>query len=211
VGARIRVLLVNTSKLNAADISTSLETLIGPAGGVRSGMAYPLFGTSASHAAALYATLGPERARAFYEKLRASGVRVVDGNSVVRDLVANGQLSIGLTDSDDACGAVAKGAPVRILIPGQDGDGAMIIPGTVALVRGGPHFNEGRRLIDWLVSERGERRLIDSGFCQLSLRSGRAEGSCPAAGPVKALNVNLEDIAAQFERSRSDMGAIFVR
>jgi iron(III) transport system substrate-binding protein len=46
-------------------------------------------------------------------------VRVVDGNSVVRDLVADGQLAYGITDADDTCGAIESGRNVTIIIPDQ--------------------------------------------------------------------------------------------
>ncbi|MCX6622916.1 MAG: ABC transporter substrate-binding protein, partial [Acidobacteria bacterium] len=203
LGARLRVLLVNTEQIAPGLVPASLDAIAGP----RAGIAYPLFGTAASHAAALYASLGPAPARAWFERLRTTQVRVVDGNSVVRDLVAAGQLAVGLTDSDDACGAVGRGAPVRIVVP----DGAMVIPGTVALVRGAPHAAGARLLIDWLLSPRGERRLLDSGFSQMSVRSGRIEAACPSPGAVRAMTVPLEQIAAQFERSRADMEALFVR
>ncbi len=202
MGARLRVLLVNTEKRRPGSVPASLDAISGPGAGI----AYPLFGTSASHAAALYATLGPETARAWFEHLRSAGVRVVDGNSVVRDLVAAGQLSIGLTDSDDACGAVRKGAPVRIVVP----DPTMVIPGTVALVHGAPHPTEARRFIDWLLSSQGERRLIDSGFSQMSVRSGKIETTCPAA-TINPSQIPLEKIAGEFDRSRKDMEALFVR
>ena len=211
MGARIRVLLVNKTAMTKP-VAQSLDALLDPAlAGGRTGIAYPLFGTAATHAAALYAALGPARGREFFEKLQHSGIRVVDGNSVVRDLVASGQLSVGLTDSDDACEAMAKGAPVRIVIPDADPAGVMVTPGTVALIRGAPHPVEARLLIDWLLAARAERRLIDSGFCQMSVRSGRVESRCPASGPIRAMSVSLEEIAAQYERSRGDMETIFVR
>lgn len=184
-------------------VPASLEAITGP----RAGIAYPLFGTSASHAAALYAALGPAAARRWYQGLRRSGVRVVDGNSVVRDLVVSGQLAVGLTDSDDACGAIRAGAGVRIVVP----EGTLVIPGTVALVDGAPHPDEGRRLIDWLLTARTERRLIESGFSQISVRTGRVEAACPAPGPVPDPGTPLEAIAAQFSTSRADLEALFVR
>jgi hypothetical protein len=78
-----------------------------------------VFGTASTQAAALYSYLGRERARAFFASRNNRSVRVVDGNSVVRDLVADGQLAYGITDADDACGAIESGRNVTIIIPDQ--------------------------------------------------------------------------------------------
>jgi hypothetical protein len=78
-----------------------------------------MFGTASTQAAALYSCLGRERARAFFTSLNNRSVRVVDGNSVVRDLVADGQLAYGITDADDAGRAIESGRNVAIIIPDQ--------------------------------------------------------------------------------------------
>ena len=113
---RARVLLINTTLISPSAYPRSIFDMLNtthPADKI--GIAYPLFGTAATHAAAIYAALGPEAGRDFFKRLQARGVRVVDGNSVVRDLVASGQLIFGLTDTDDACSAIQKGAPVKMV------------------------------------------------------------------------------------------------
>ena len=73
----------------------------------------PRFGSTSFHVAALYAQLGDERADEWFRRLKANDVKVVDGNSVVRDLVARGELMVGLTDTDDVSVALAGGATGR--------------------------------------------------------------------------------------------------
>ena len=75
-------------------------------------VANPLFGSTATHAAALAAQWGEDETMRFFEKLKTKGVRFVGGNSVVRDLVASGQIPMGLTDTDDACVAILGDAAV---------------------------------------------------------------------------------------------------
>ena len=59
---RARVLLINTDLLSPEDAPRSLFDLLKPQWqGQKIGIAYPIFGTTATHAAALYAHLGPER------------------------------------------------------------------------------------------------------------------------------------------------------
>ena len=211
MGGRARIFLVNTRLLTPSNHPQGLADMLDdrwPAATV--GIANPLFGTTATQAAALYAHWGAERARTFYGKLRARGVRVVDGNSVVRDLVVSGQLAFGLTDTDDATEAVNKGAPVAIVVPDQQGDGTLVIPGTVAMVAGGPNAEAATALIDYLVAADTERELIRIGGCQTSLRSGATAGD-GALAAIKPMRIPLQDIQAAMPGAQKDLRDIFLR
>src|SRR3546814_20487980 len=80
------------------------------------------------HAAALFATLGEEEARRFFEALKANDVRVAGSNGEVRRLVVAGEVTFGLTDTDDAYEAVKDGAPVTIVYPDRLGMGSLVMP-----------------------------------------------------------------------------------
>lgn len=212
LAGRARVIIVNTDLVAEVDYPRTREDLVADRwrpGEI--GIAYPLFGTTATEAAALYAVLGPERARAWYRRLRASGARVVDGNSVVRDLVAAGQLKAGLTDTDDAYGAVKRGAPVTIILPDQEGTGTLIIPGTVALVAKGPNPEAGARLVDFLTSPEAERMLIDSGFAQIPLHASNAPPAWLHTASIKAMDVTFEAISQQLPIVQEQLREVFVR
>ena len=211
VGGRARVFIVNTNLLTPSEYPSSLADMLSqqwPAD--KTGMAHPLFGTAATHAAALYASLGPERARVFFERLHERGVRVVDGNSVVRDMVASGQLAFGITDTDDAAGAIARGAPVRVVSPDCDSSGTLVIPGTVAMIAGAPHAAEARALMDYLVSAEVENALMKAGFCQFPVRSAAGVVD-PAFAHTKPMDIRLQDICDQMPRAASELREIFVR
>lgn len=212
-GGRFRVILVNTDLLNPEQYPTSIDDFRNgtvPAG--QTGIAYPLFGTTATHAAALYATLGNQAAREYYTALHDRNVRVLDGNSVVRDQVASGLLAYGLTDSDDACGAIEKGSPVRIVIPDQGpGErGTLVIPNSVALINGSPNEAEGRKLIDYLLSSETEAGLLQDGWFQMSTRGG-SSSPCLNTTTVMPMNVSYSEIAAIQEEVKKDLAEIFVR
>lgn len=213
-GGRGRVLLVNTDLVADAAMPRSIHDLADPARpGDRIGIAYPLFGTTATHAAALYAHWGPEAARDYFASLAESGVRVVDGNSVVRDMVVDGRLDVGLTDTDDACTAVENGAPVRIVIPdqGRGEIGTLIIPNTVALIAGGPNPDPGKRLIDFLLSEAVAAAMIESGWSHVVLGSSETTPACLEGVAIRGMDVPLADVVAHMEAARTDMTEIFVR
>ena len=70
---------------------------------------------------------------------------------------------------------------------------------------------EADALIDFLLAPETEKMLIDSGFFQVSARPGGAVSPCLQGRTVKTMQVGLPQIAAELERSRLDLTAIFNR
>jgi len=211
LGARARVFLVNTTLVKPGDYPRSLGDLLNPKyPAERIGMALPLFGTASTHAAALYATQGPEKTRAFFEQIKSRGVRISDGNSTVRDLVVSGQLWFGLTDTDDALEAVQRGAPVAVVAPDQDARGAMVVFGTVAMVKGAPHPEEAKKLIGFLLKSETEQELIRSGCFQWSLREGNGATRMFPKG-LRAMDASPDDVLRALPVAAQELREIFVR
>jgi iron(III) transport system substrate-binding protein len=213
---RARVWIINTNLVSPSDYPKSINDILDERyRAEKIGIAYPLFGTTATHAAALYSVLGPAQGRAFFERARRRGICVVDGNAAVRDMVASGQLMMGLTDTDDACGAKKRGDPVAVVVPdqGEKDLGAFLVPNTVALISGGAHPQEGRELIDFILQPETERALVESGWCHFPLlqKGTEARPACFAAGRVKEMEVYLADVGRQMQQSKQDMTEIFVR
>jgi iron(III) transport system substrate-binding protein len=211
---RARILLVNTDLVQAEQMPNSvLDLAASEIAADKIGMAYPLFGTTATHAAALYAVWGADAAVDYYRSLKEKGIRVVDGNSVVRDLVASGELAFGITDTDDACRAVEEGKPVRIIFPDQHADqpGVLVIPNTVAMIAGGPHPQQARTFIDFMTSTAVEQELVNSGWSQFPLRPVDKPPVCGGGPEIKTIAANLEDIYGLFELSKQDLTEIFIR
>jgi len=209
---RARVLLVNTRDLPANQRPGSLFDLLDSSWRAeRLGLAYPLFGTTLTHAAAIYAYLGPEQGKAFFQKIKGRGLRLAAGNATIRDLVVQGQLLVGLTDTDDACGSVQRGAPVAAIFPDQDGMGTLMIPNTVGLVAGGPHPQEGRAFIDFLLSPEVEKMMVLSGWCQIPSRPVTAEPVCFKDTAIKGMNLSLQQVYQQLPLVQQEMRELFVR
>ncbi len=206
--ARFRVLLVNKNVLKGSPPSSVLDLASSayPRGSV--GMAMPLFGTTAAHAAALYAVLGDARARSFFQQVSAAGVRIVDGNATVRDLVAQGTLTWGVTDSDDALVAIKRGDPVSVIVPDQDGMGTLVIPSSVAVIRGDPHAEEADSLARYLLTEGVESTLMLEGYCQLSTR--QEGGIAPLTGTsIKGMDLDPRSIEVSMATAKADLTSIF--
>lgn len=210
-GGRARVLIVNKNKLKVSNYPTSIYDLLHsevPAEEI--GLANPVFGTTSTHAAAMYALLGPEKGKEFFEKIKNKGIRIVDGNSVVRDLVADGQLTMGITDTDDAFSAIEKGAPVEIVFldQGPSEIGTLVVPNTVAMIKGAPHPEEAKELIDYLLNVDTEQLMIKSGWIHFSVRP---MNNSLNRLDIKSLNVEFEKIFNNIERSKKEMTEIFIR
>lgn len=206
-GGRARVMLVNTEVTGEEEYPVSVYDFVnGRFEGKELALAYPMFGTTRTQAAAMYAQLGEEEARAFFQKIADRGVQIVDGNSVTKDMAAAGQVKVGYTDTDDAKDAIRDGAPVIMVFPDQgEGEmGTLITPSTVALIKDAPHRENAQKLIDFIVSEQTEQFLIEKGFFDVSVRGNQGDFQ------VKGMSLNLKDIYLMLEISSKDMEEIFL-
>ena len=136
----------------------------------------------------------------FFRRLKANGVRVVDGNSVVRDLVARGEAKVGLTDTDDVNVAMEDGQTIAMVLPDANGLGVPVMPNMVSLIANGPHQQEGQRLIDYLLSPDVERQLAQSEAVQIPLHTGVAgPKNIPAIDTFKPMTLDYTKAAARVE------------
>ena len=210
--ARARVLLYNTTMVSAKDAPRSIYDLAEPKWRGRFAIANPLFGTTSTHFAAISAQLGAKEAKAFFGRLKANDVIMAPGNAVARDLVAAGEVAVCLTDTDDANIAMEQGKPVAMVYPDQDGMGTLVIPNTVSIIRGSPHPEHARRLVDFLLSEETEAALATCKSAQMPVRPSLA---APRArfdlSAIKAMSVSFEAIAGAVDRTAAYVQAEFVR
>lgn len=207
--ARARVIIVNTKRVAPDEEPTSILDLTKPRWRGRVGIAKPLFGTTATHVACLFVKLGEARAKQWLLDMKANEVSVEAGNKTCALKVAAGELDAGLTDTDDAIIELDKGKPVRIVYPdSKPGQmGTLFIPNTLALVRGGPSPEGGKRLIDYLLSPEVEEALARCPSSQIPLNpAARAKPRVKTPRDVVAMDVDFEAAARAF-----DSAATFVR
>lgn len=167
---RARVIAYNTRRVDLETAPRRLADLVGSDWSGTLGMAHPEFGTTAGHMAFLADAWGLDALLDWLRRLRRRGLRLYSGNSSVVRAVAQGEVDAGLTDTDDVHVAKTNGWPVEMVFEAMDDPGTspwpsrgpLVIPNTVALVRGGPDPEGGRRLIDFLLSGYGEQLLAQS-------------------------------------------------
>src|SRR5262245_40165817 len=168
--ARARVLLYNRNLVPEGQEPKSVMDLLDPRFQSKACIANPLFGTTSMHAAALFAVLGEEKAKAFFEGFATNGGKILSSNGEVRRRVAAGEFAVGITDTDDANVARFEGKPVGVVYPDADGMGTLIIPNCAVLIASGPNAEAGRRLLDYLLRPETERALAECEAVHMPLR-----------------------------------------
>ena len=177
-GYRSRRIVINTnfvserrapSRLDTAGELRRAEAVLGAPQSLRDltnvawrgkvALAFPQFGTTATHFHALRQLWGEERWLSWCRALAANKPFLVDGNSVVVKLVARGEAWIGLTDSDDIAAGRRGGLPIAALPLTEE---SLLIPNTVAVIRNAPHPTNAQKLFEYL--QRGEvaKKLVQA-------------------------------------------------
>jgi len=201
--ARARVLIVNTNQLSEARRPKSIQDLIDPQWYESVGIAKPLFGTTATHAACLAAVWGEEKTHEFFKAVKRNA-RIMSGNKQVAQAVASGELAFGLTDTDDALAEIAAGMPVAIVYPDQaEGEiGTLFIPNTLALVKGSEHPEAAEKLLNWLLSSDVEKQLANGPSGQIPLREGvAASDRVKTPQQVRAMDVDFAKAADAWDET----------
>jgi iron(III) transport system substrate-binding protein len=174
-------------------------------------MAKPLFGTTATHAACLFAAWGDEKAREFFDKLKANEVKILSGNKQVAQAVSHGEIDFGVSDTDDAYEEIQAGQPVEIIYPdqGEGQIGTLYIPNTLAVIKGSPHAAEARRLVDYVLSPQVEARLAQGPSAQVPLNQDvTVQPPIKTPRTIRAMQIDFEKAehawgeAAKFLRER---------
>jgi iron(III) transport system substrate-binding protein len=214
--ARARILLVNTQAVPDSERPTGILDLLQPKWRGKVGIAKPLFGTTATHAACLFAFWGTDRAQGFFRDLKANDVQVLSGNKQVAQEVGRGTIALGLTDTDDALGEIDAGSPVAIVYLDREPDqlGTLFIPNTLAVIEGAPHRQQAERLADYLLSPEVELALANGPSGQIPLgrgASGAAKLKVETPATVHAMPVDFEAAASQWDQAAAFLTDLFAR
>ena len=166
---RLRVWLLNTN--NVAQVSQeSVDQILARDSLSRVTIAKAQFGTTLSHYSVNAGASSLEELKIWHHDLIDRGIRVVRGNSMTRDLVAEGVCDLGFTDTDDAFGALDSGRPVQMLPIRVGPEGRTIcLPNSVAMIAHCPHPDAARTFIDFLLRPQTELELARSTSRQIPL------------------------------------------
>ncbi|HZL87517.1 MAG TPA: extracellular solute-binding protein [Pirellulaceae bacterium] len=215
LAARARVLIVNTQLVPEDQRPRSIEDLADPKWKGKIGMAKPLFGTTATHAAVLFAHWGDEKAKSFFQRLKENDIKILSGNKQVALDVGSGALAFGLTDTDDSIIERDHGSPVAIVFPDQgDGQiGTLFIPNTLAITKGAPHLDQARKLVDFLLAPAVEEQLAKGESAQFPVNPAVKTPSraAPKETVIKWMEADFSAAADKWESASGYIENEFLR
>ena len=197
-GVLTQAFLVNTDLLSEEEMPSNWPDLADP--GWRGRIAYP--GADKSGAAfVMLATIlhiyGEDEGWALFERMFENFVITNSSGRVGRG-TADGEYAVGLTVESVGREYVIGGAPIRIVYP----DPTAAMPNGVALVKGGPNPEGGRRFLDFALSKPGQQVIIDLG------RRGVRSDMAPPSGlpPMSQLTVDNYELSWASENRDTIIG-----
>lgn len=165
-------------------------------------IANPLFGTTTAWIASLFTVWGNEKAKEFMKKIKDNGVKISTSNGESTTLVANKEFVFSLVDSDDSTNAVRDGKQVIQIYPDQDkgGLGCLVLPNAAVLIKRGPNPENGKKLIDYLLSPETERKLAFADCAQIPLHKGvKTPPDVRKIENIKTMEVDYEKVAKKLQ------------
>jgi iron(III) transport system substrate-binding protein len=90
--------------------------------------------------------------------------------------------------------------------------GTLLIPNSLALIKGGPNPTQGKKLIDYLLSAEVESLLAFGEAAQMPLRKGVKKPSyLPDISEIKAMQVDYSAVANNIEAATKFCQELFIR
>jgi iron(III) transport system substrate-binding protein len=198
-GYRSRRVAINTNKLSLAQAPGSLLELTNKAWFGKIALAFPQFGTTATHFQALRQLWGEEGWTRWCRALAANKAFIVDGNSVAVRMAGRGEAWIALTDSDDIAAGQREGMALAALPMNEE---TLLIPNTVAVTRHAPHPETAQRLFEYLQSSRVVTQLV---------AAQALEGISAGEVSKSTLQVNWNSLLRDVGQATAELNQIFLR
>ncbi len=161
-------------------------------------LAFPQFGTTATHFHAVKQLWGEERWLTWCRALAANKPFIVDGNSVVVKQVARGEAWIGLTDSDDVFAGQREGLSIAALPLAEE---SLLIPNTVAVIHNAPHPANAQKLFEYLQRREVAEKLV----------AAKALEDATYGTNATYLNPDWDSLLRDLETTTKQLNEIFLR
>lgn len=155
-GVRISNMIIayNTQKVSEADAPKSFKDLLDPKWNGRVAMPSPLLsGTAYVTAGVLSDKYGWE----YFEKLKANGLKVEEGNSAIQNKLLRGEYYAVLILEENILKMAAKGEPVKVIYPA---DGTIVIPSPIAIFNTSKNQDAAKAVLDWWLSKEGQEVVV---------------------------------------------------
>ena len=131
--------------------------------------ANPLYGTTRTHFTVLWHHWGEQKLNEWHRDLVKRGALAVQGNAMVKNMVATRTKQFGWTDTDDYFVAADQQHSVAIEPIRLDNGETICIPNTVAIIKGTQRPDAAKKLVEFLLSSETELALSQSKSRQIPL------------------------------------------
>lgn len=194
------VIAYNTSKLSAEEAPKSWQDLLDPKWKGKIAMPNPLLsGTAYVAVAALSDKYGWE----YFDKLKANGIRIEEGNSAIQNKLLTGEyLAVMILEENILKMADVKKEPVKVVYPE---DGVIMVPSPIGIMNTTQNPAGAKAAVDWWLSKEGQQTIV-TGW----MHSVRGDVEPPVGAPAlktfadKAVPTNWEKLSKEKEKYKEE-------
>jgi len=205
VTADVRVFAYDPKRIDESMVPTHFEQLLDPEIAPLVAIGSPQSPSAAWHFAALFAIKGSEPTSVFLHDLKRAGVTFLPGEREVMEAVTGDGPPIGVLDGEVAFAGREINRGIGVLIPDQDGTGAILRATTVSLNQRAADSPRARALIDYLLSPPVGRRLALMSSHVALLPSDEPTAGALALRDMKAARPTQAEIAGQLTAVRQSL------
>ena len=184
---------INTEMVKPADAPKTLDDLLDPRWvGKMAWTTDPTTSGPPGFIGAVLTELGQDKGMEYLRKLAKQRIiNVPASQRVVLDQLIGGQYPLALmTFNHHSVISAEQGAPVRWLPLSP----AVELPNPAGLIRGAPHPNAGKLMLEYVLSEEGQAIMRKAGYIPASPTVDAADPKLlPAKGGFKALTLSPEE------------------
>lgn len=198
---RARVIMYNKDLIDEDELPASIFDLTDPKWRGQVAAAGSTNGSMQAQIATMRQLLGEQETESWLKGLIANEVTFFGGHTDVRKAVGAGEFKLGLVNHYYFYLQQAEGSNVGIVFPDQgEGQIGLITSATAAaVVNGAPNTRAAKTLLDFLVSEEGQRLFAEQNYEYPLLPAVPLRAEVQLLEDFRLADVNVAEAALDFE------------
>jgi iron(III) transport system substrate-binding protein len=201
---RVRVIAYNTDELSEEEVPDSVLDLTEPKWKGKIGFP-PTNASFQAFVTALRLSAGEEQAREWLEGIKANDPKLYEKNTPVVEAVAAGEIEVGLVNHYYLYLVKEENpdAPVANHFLNGDDPGALVSVAGVGIVEGTDNEDGARELVDFLLSEQGQRFYVDEAEeAEYPLIEGvEPKEGLPPLSSIRGPDLDLAEFGPELEQT----------
>ncbi|HUZ17208.1 MAG TPA: extracellular solute-binding protein, partial [Spirochaetia bacterium] len=141
----------------------------------------------------------------FYKDLAKNDTVVEQANGAIANKLASGEFEVGTVVGFMIRNLKEKGSPVNYVWPKE---GAVLIPTPVGVLSSTKHPNSATKLIDYMLSDRGQKLFVKQGYIPVRPGMGVPPG-VPDLSSLHVLQVNVDYMNNNHDQLMSEFQKLF--